>query len=385
MHQILLAHHHKMKVFCLPVFLLLMILTQVAASLAPIAPVKKVVVVGGTHGNEYTGVWVIKSLSKRMDHFKEKYPSLTLSTLLANPEAHMANKRFVDADLNRQFSHEALHGMDDDGLPRTVESLRAREINELLGPKFVEGEADMTTDVIIDLHSTTTNMGITLIVAERDALMTRAAAYALEKCGPGTQCLLHTHESREARPNLSSTSRHGFTIEVGPVPQGVLRHDAVEKTEKALGAVLEFLERHNKEQEKLFQELVQYYSDYLVPCFRSAPAQREGEMSGKITWPCDPQNENFPAWMIHKDLQDQDFKLIETGDVLFIDLEGNEVTYNGSHGSPVHLIFINEGGYYYKSSGTGVGVAIQSQFDLDTGKLITATEQCASSESDSFE
>ena len=371
------------KVLCIPVAFFFMGFSRVAASLAPIAPVKKVVVVGGTHGNEYTGVWCIKSMEKRMDYFRQTYPSLSLSTLLGNPEAHLANKRFVDADLNRQFSHEVLSSPSS---PQNVETRRAREVNDLLGPKFVEDEADMTTDVIIDLHSTTSNMGVTLIVAERDALMTRAAAYALQKCGPGTQCLLHTHESREARPNLSSTSKHGFTIEVGPVPQGVLRHDAVEKTEQALEAVLEFLHLHNQDQEKLSRELIAYYESYIVPCYRSAPAMRDGEMSGKITWPCDPDNDNFPVWMIHKDLQDQDFKLIETGDVLFVDLEGNEVAYNGSHGSPVHLIFINEGGYYYKSSGTGVGVAIQSQYDLDTGTLLVAGEECdAHSECDSFE
>ena len=127
--------------------------------------VNKIVVVGGTHGNEYTGVWCIKALDRKKKTLKLNYPSLDISTLLANPEAHFANKRFIHEDLNRQFTQEALHGTDkEDGLPQTIESLRAREINELLGPKF--SEENPVTDVIIDLHTTTTNMGICLIVAE---------------------------------------------------------------------------------------------------------------------------------------------------------------------------------------------------------------------------
>ena len=58
---------------------------------------------------------------------------------------------------------------------------------------------------------------------------------------------------------------------------------------------------------------------------------------------------------------------MQTGDPLFIDLVGNVIPYRGSHGDAVYLMFINEGGYYYAESGTGVGVAVQSHFRLQTG------------------
>ena len=348
---------------------LIVVLPVVAASLSSIAPVQRVVVVGGTHGNEYTGVWCIKALDRRSNKLKLEYSSLDISTLLANPQAHFENKRFVDDDLNRQFSHDALHATDDnDNFPQTVESLRAQEINDLLGPKFdVDGSS---ADVVIDLHTTTSNMGITVIVAEGDTLMTRAAAYVIQKCGAEARCLLHTHKSRESRPNLCSTGTHGFTIEVGPVPQGVLRHDAVEKTEQVLYALLDFLHSHNQNPRELYEKMSRDFPSHEVPCFCSAPAKRPGEMSGKITWPSDPENPNFPAVMVHKDLQDKDFHLVQTGDALFIDLDGKEIPYSGSHGSPVYLIFVNEGGYYYANSGTGIGVAIDAKFNLETGKLV---------------
>jgi succinylglutamate desuccinylase len=182
---------------------------------------------------------------------------------------------------------------------------------------------------------------------------------------------MHSHPSRESRPNLSSTARHGFTIEVGPVPQGVIRHDAVEKTDQAIHALLEFLHLRNQDGGMLAKEMNSLYASKTVPCFRSAPAVRPGEMSGKITWPCDPENENFPAVLIHRDLQDRDFHLIHTGDPLFVDLDGTVVPYSGSHGSPVYLMFVNEGGYYYASSGTGIGVAVRAEFDLETGKFVS--------------
>jgi aspartoacylase len=111
----------------------------VAASLSgSMSTIRNVVVVGGTHGNEYTGVWCIKALDRAAESLSALYPSLRISTLLANPEAYRQNKRFVDEDLNRQFSENnlMLRSMDGDNLPRTVESLRAHEINEMLGPKF---------------------------------------------------------------------------------------------------------------------------------------------------------------------------------------------------------------------------------------------------------
>jgi len=114
---------------------------------------------------------------------------------------------------------------------------------------------------------------------------------------------------------------------------------------------------------------------FKVPCFRSAAAKRKGEMSGKISWPSVPENPNFPAYMVHKHLQDSDFEPVETGDALFVDLDGNVIPYDGSHGSPIYLMFVNEGGYYYSSSGTGVSIAIATEYDLHTGELLEENDE----------
>eukprot|EP00934_Nitzschia_sp_Nitz4_P002738 Nitzschia sp. Nitz4//scaffold108_size72880//54373//55542//NITZ4_005825-RA/size72880-processed-gene-0.59-mRNA-1//-1//CDS//3329532699//2728//frame0 len=385
--------------------------------MAASTPIRNVAVVGGTHGNEYTGVWVIKALQRRIERSGlagSLYPSYKLDTLLGNPEAFMANRRFIHADLNRQFSLEAVKHHHQ--LQNTVaESKRALEIYDTLGPKFgdlslqdptakltpgdLSNEKKPNQDLIIDLHTTTANMGTTIIVANGDPFTCQAAAYVWKKLNPTcfsqeekAECrrlaiLIHTHTSQALRPHLSSIAPHCLTIEAGPVPQGVLRHDIVENTQRVLDAVLEFVHRHNTEPEQLRQELDEYYKTNVVdpdddvvvpkgllPCYVSAPALRKGEMSAKLSWPSDPENPNFPAWMVHKSIQDKDFCMLHKGDPLFVDLDGNVIPYDGSHGSPVRLMFVNEGGYYYASSGTGVSVARKRFFNWKTGALVEEEE-----------
>ena len=186
---------------------------------------------------------------------------------------------------------------------------------------------------------------------------------------------MHTHNSQHERPHLSSIAPHCFSIEAGPVPTGVLRHDIVENMQAALEATLEFVERYNTEPETVDQELREAFPSGLIPCFVSAPSQRPGEISSKIAWPSDPENPNFPAWIVHKSVQDKDFAEIKTGDPLFVDLDGNIIPYDGSHGSPVTLIFVNEAGYYYQSSGTGISVANKRHFILETAELLPLQQQ----------
>lgn len=377
----------------------------VAASTSNRMPVRSVVIVGGTHGNEYTGVWCVKELEQPsvFKRVSKRFPSLDISTLMGNPEAHLANKRFIHTDLNREFKTKNLQAIQEklvnnEGIP--AESIRAHKVNQLLGPKN-----DPASDVVVDLHTTTTNMGITIIIPERDPLMAQAAAYVLYKCKEnpvlchpsGTtqlseeaRIIMHSIPDRNDRPNLSSVGKHGFTIEVGPVPQGVIRHDAVEKTKLALEAFLEFLEQHNidsdsvkPEERGVLKKIKQWFPNGRVPCYRSAQATKPGEMSGKIRWPCADHNPNFPALMIHKSIQDQDFQLVTKGDPLFVTMEGDVVPYDGSHGDSVYLMFINEGGYYYASSGTGIGVAVQTEYDLETADFIDLEELCLSSDDDS--
>ena len=63
-------------------------------------PIRRIVVSGGTHGNEFGGVAVLQRLRHRSEEISALYPSLDVETMLTNPRAHAGNRRFVDDDLN---------------------------------------------------------------------------------------------------------------------------------------------------------------------------------------------------------------------------------------------------------------------------------------------
>ena len=231
---------------------LITFLTTTTCLPSPLLALKTVTISGGTHGNEYTGIWCIKAIEKqrelhndasknnisteKINVFKE-YPSLSINTLLANPKAFMANRRFIDTDMNREFSRIKLQKTSDmcseedeetctdTSLP--YEALRAKEIEAMFGAPKTGGDV-ANADMVIDLHTTTSNMGITLIFTEGDALMSAAAAYALHKCKTeylyeNVHILLLPKTDKHDRTHLPSVGKHDITIEVGPTPQGVIR------------------------------------------------------------------------------------------------------------------------------------------------------------------
>lgn len=90
-------------------------------------------------------------------------PSFSAMPVLANPAATAACRRYMDRDLNRTFTLTFLNSMPTPDDPYEVK--RARELNQLLGPKGT-GQA---FDVVLDLHNTTANTGVCLIAAASES------------------------------------------------------------------------------------------------------------------------------------------------------------------------------------------------------------------------
>ena len=86
-------------------------------------PVRRVAIVGGTHGNELLGVQLIGMLEQRPEETHR--PSFETTCVLANPEAVRRNTRYVTTDLNRCFSAEALAA---EVVGDSVEARRAQEL-----------------------------------------------------------------------------------------------------------------------------------------------------------------------------------------------------------------------------------------------------------------
>lgn len=68
--------------------------------------IKHVLIVGGTHGNELTGVYLLKKFEQCPELIRR--PSFETITLLGNPKAVEAGVRYIDKDLNRCFNLQEL-------------------------------------------------------------------------------------------------------------------------------------------------------------------------------------------------------------------------------------------------------------------------------------
>ncbi|MFT4929033.1 MAG: aspartoacylase [Phenylobacterium sp.] len=282
--------------------------------------IKQVAIVGGTHGNEFTGVYLLKKWQQQQQ--KIERDSFTTQTVFANTKAFANNCRYIDNDLNRRFTQAQL---DDVSLSGYEES-RAKALNQQLGPKDAAKQGiKAKTDFIIDLHTTTSNMGTTLLLPADNQFYTQLAAYAKSKMPELTVFTAYADKSREDGFLLCTIAEQGVIIEVGPIPQGVLRQDVFEQTERLSHIILDFVDLRNRND--------------LPPLPATVSTFR---FVDKITLPMDENGERLA--MVHKNIQDKDFTAIHPGDPIFTMLTGEEVLYQGKE--VVYPAFVNEAAYY---------------------------------------
>lgn len=269
--------------------------------------VKHITIVGGTHGNELHGIHLVKN--RQANRYKNR-DKLNVKTLLANPLAIEANRRYIETDLNRCFKLEDLN---DESLS-LKEQKQAREIAQELGGQ----------DLVIDLHNTTANMGLTIILLTdrgiQDPFMVNLLFY-LQKKEPQVYILNRSLSANES-PYLSSLGKQDLAIEVGPVPHGTLYAELFVKTEALIEHILDFLE----EPQALSGTLTYYQHLFSL----DYPRDESGEICA----------------MIHPDLQGRDYQPLKPGDPLFLKFDGETIA-NEQPGT-LWPVFINEQAYYEK-------------------------------------
>ncbi|MDR1811536.1 MAG: aspartoacylase [Candidatus Fibromonas sp.] len=278
--------------------------------------IRKTVICGGTHGNELTGVY----LAKKHGWF------------LSNPAAAAVCRRYVDRDLNRCFALSELNAPE---ASNSVELARSREINALLGKKGSE----TAPDLILDIHNTTANMGITLILSsEHPALLQISAVIAREFSNVR---IYMQKESRDESPYLGTIAKTDVCIEAGPQPHGTLNAELFFNVERV---VLRFL------------ELAEAWNNGNLPRmgFETFTEMRN------IDYPRDEQG-NITA-MVHPALQGRDFCELRAGMPVFLGFDGKEILWQGETCYPT---FINEAAYYEK------GIA------MSLARFSTFSTQCA--------
>jgi aspartoacylase len=275
--------------------------------------INRVAIVGGTHGNEFTGVYLIKKFETYPALIQR--PSFESLTLLGNPKAFEENRRYLDKDLNRCFLKKDLQ----DTTLSSYEETRAKDIQQMLVPP---GESQ--ADVIVDLHSTTTNMGLSIIFQKKHPFLLKLGAY-LSSINPLVKiCCATVHGDSSF---LRSLSELGFVIEVGPVAQSVLSAEWFQKTEDLVHTILDYLEAVNQGTAPQSPNTV---TIYLTTSDVDYPRNERGEIQA----------------MIHPQLQFRDYQPLHPGDPMFLTFDGQEIPYVGE--STVYPVFINEAAYYEK-------------------------------------
>jgi len=276
--------------------------------------IKKVAITGGTHGNELTGVYLVKKWQKSPTRIKRG--SFETITQLMNQQAIKEVRRYIDHDLNRSFGLSDLA----DKTLNSHEAKLAKELDGLLGKK---GSKRPNVDFIVDLHTTTANMGLSIVVSNKSIITWRAIAYL---CKMEPELRVYRWQGDIENAFVDSIAPHGFAIEVGAVPQGVLRADLFLKTEMLIYHLLDYIEKENSgDKLELPTELEIYDHEVLV----DYPRDANGDIMA----------------MVHQKRQDRDFMLINQGDPLFFTLENKTITYEGE---PRYTLFVNESAYYEK-------------------------------------
>ncbi len=291
----------------------------------PPGPIRTVALVGGTHGDERTGV----ALARRWRAEPERIhrPGLEVSALVANEAAVAAGRRHLGLDLNRAFAAAALDRPPSPDLP--PEASLARRLNERLGPK---GPASRT-DLLVDFHSACSPMGLNITITGEDPFLLRLAARVIETLAAAdppllVRCYRFPLEDDDA-PYLPTIARRGVGVEVGPVLVNTLDAHAFFATERLAMAILDAAAAYER-------DAPEGWSMAGPPIPLTIHTQTD-----VARFPVDEAGEH--AAMLHPTRLAGTYAPLAPGAPLFVDFEGRVTAYSGEAG--LVTTFVNEPAY----------------------------------------
>lgn len=270
--------------------------------------IERVTIVGGIHGNELLGIYLVKKLRK-FPQILQQYPDIEIETLLANPRAIALKTRYVDIDLNRCF---ALHDLNNDSLALYEQSLAKKIYRQLTSDRH---------QLVIDIHTSTANMGITLLLSNELGFNLSLVAYLVAR-NPEIKIVYPGSEVENNR--LRSVCPYGFTLEIGSIAHGVLDPIWFAKTEKLIFSILDYLTKFNRQQFKKRHKTLTLYSDLKAVSF---PLDEVGEIKA----------------MVHPKLHGKDYHALHPKEPVFLSFDGANILHQGN--KTVYPIFINESAY----------------------------------------
>lgn len=283
--------------------------------------IRTVALVGGTHGDELTGVALVRAFQQHPERMQR--PGLDVTALIANEAAIAACRRGVDGDLNRSFAAAELA----DASLHSVEQRRAKAINAQLGPKG----PDTATDLILDFHSAASDMGLNCNITGEDPFLFRLAALAIHRLAAepdplAVRCYQFPAPTGDA-PYLPTIARHGMGVEVGPVMPG------------SLNAAIYFPTL------RLAHTLLDLVAEYAAGRWPDAPLPLDVYTEiDTIPFPRDADG-RLTA-MVHPERTRLVYQPLQQGDPLFLDFHGRTIPYTGAPG--LYPTFVNEPSYLAK-------------------------------------
>ena len=289
------------------------ILSQAEVSLEALMTDLQVLFVAGTHGNELNGSWLVDQWL--MDPGLLQTNGLNVLPVIGNPQARQAQKRYLDVDLNRSFIPELLAKTS----PKELEVRRAQELISQYGPNGAS-----PCQIVIDLHSTTSAMGSSLVVYGRRP--TDLALAALIQARLGLPVYLYEADQTQ-QGFLVEQWPCGLVVEIGPVPQMLIDARIVSQTRVAVQTCCEIISM-------VQQGTVSNPAQLVVHCHKCS-----------LDLPRDVIGQ--PKAYVHPERQGMDWYPVHHGDPLFLMRDGAEVCFEGQE--TVVPVFINEAAYTEKN------------------------------------
>lgn len=296
--------------------------------------INKVAILGGIHGNELTGVYLIRKWKSDPDLITR--PTFEVFAVHGNPRATEIGRRYVDKDLNRCFLSDDLSNLS----LSSYEDNRAKVLNHSIGPK---GNAKY--EFLIDIHSSTSNIGITIIVTDSDIYSILMTSHLIKKYPELHIYMWHVNGDQ---PYVNSIFPMSVTIEVGPVANGVLDSRLLHNVEMLVYDMLDFIDKSNNGDRSINSHCQAYvHKDILT-----YPMDNTGNMTA----------------MIHPQRMDRDFIMMSKGDPVFITFTGETVYYQDD--DPVWPIFINEAAYYEKDIAMCLTRKMDIEIDMSSHRIL---------------
>lgn len=288
--------------------------------------IRQAVLVGGVHGNELNGVFLVKKFEQPRFQPLIQRSHLTTTTMLANPGAIAMGRRYVDMDLNRCFRTIDLDNPSLDNHEQTCAKAIARTLEH------------QPPDFLMDLHTTTANMGLTVLLASNHPFNLALAAY-LSQENDWVKVLRIAATQSDGR--LRGLCPLGLTLEAGPIAQGTFDARLFFQTEQTIFKILDYINAWNQGQPIITPDVLTVYDHIDTLDF---PRSATGEIDA----------------MIHPHLHGKDYHGLHPGDPLFMGFDGDVTYYEGPE--TVYPVFIQESAYLEK--GIAMYLTTQRQVSL---------------------